>query len=96
MHGIFELILALFRALECHVEGFLGRCGSFFGTKTEPNTTPKTDPNLEPILEPKMRQNRPPKMDPEMVPKRLLGELLASSRLSWAVLGPNQVFFESS
>ena len=25
MHGMFELILALFRAFECHVEGSLGR-----------------------------------------------------------------------
>ena len=54
MRGVFELILALFRALECHVEGSLGRFGSLFGTKTEEKTTQKTDPLLEPILEQKM------------------------------------------
>ena len=37
-----------------------------------------------------------PKMDPNMVPKRLLGEILASSRPSWAILGHQQAFFESS
>ena len=31
-----------------------------------------------------------------MAPKRLLGEILASSRLSWAPLGHQQAFFESS
>ena len=35
-------------------------------------------------------------MDPKMALKRLLGEILACSRLSWAVLGHQQAFFESS
>ena len=35
-------------------------------------------------------------MDLKMAPKRLLGEILASSRLSWALLGHQQAFFESS
>ena len=35
-------------------------------------------------------------MEPKMAPKRLLGEILASSRLSWAVLGHQKAFFESS
>ena len=35
-------------------------------------------------------------MDPKMASKRLLGEILASSRLSWALLGLQQAFFESS
>ena len=34
-------------------------------------------------------------MDPKMTPKRFLGEILASSRLSWALLGHQQAFFES-
>ena len=37
-----------------------------------------------------------PKIDPKISPKRLLGEILASSRLSWALLGHQQAFFESS
>ena len=37
-----------------------------------------------------------PKMDPKMAPKRLLGEILGSSRPSWAILGHQQAFFESS
>ena len=35
-------------------------------------------------------------MDPKMVSKRLLGEILASSKPSWALLGLQQAFFESS
>ncbi len=35
-------------------------------------------------------------MDRKITPKRLLGETLASSRPSWAILGLQQAFFESS
>ena len=37
-----------------------------------------------------------PKIDTTIATKRLLGEILGSSRLSWALLGHQQAFFESA
>ena len=56
----------------------------------------KKGPEFGPDFGTKNMQNWDPEMDPKMVPKRLLGEILASSRPSWALLGHQQAFFESS
>ena len=96
MRGVFELILALFRALECHVEGSLGRFGSLFWDQNGAKNDTKKGPEFGPDFGTKHVRKQAPKMDPKMVPKRLLGKILASSRPSWALLGHQQASFESS
>ena len=72
MCGIFEIILALFRAFQCHVEGSLGRFGPLFGTKAESKNESKNGPEFGTDFGTEKMQKQAPKMDHTMVSNRLL------------------------
>ena len=69
--------------------------GHFLGPEFSKNDT-QNGPTCGPDFGTTHLQKMPPKMDTKMVPKHLIGEILASSRPSWALLGYQQAFFESS
>ncbi len=72
MHGIFELILALFRAFQCHVEGSLGRFGSPFRDQNGTKNDTKNGPEFRPDFGTENVPKQAPKMNPKIVPERLL------------------------